>query len=189
MYFVKDREKDVPFMRYIGGKSNLLTDIEQVISTSTQNVNTIIDIFSGSGAVSSYLKSKNYNVLGNDIMYFSYVLSRGTTATKKRLGEFSYYEMRKFIESEPYIKEKFEKELKRQEEEADIDGPTRKQMVDFLYSCNIYANGKRVTKKSLNAQPYGVLSEMINSSDKAKKAFEESIRNPQKKKKLNVSAM
>lgn len=67
-------------MRYIGGKSNLLTDIEQVISTSTQNVNTIIDIFSGSGAVSSYLKSKNYNVLGNNIMYFSYVLSRGTTA-------------------------------------------------------------------------------------------------------------
>lgn len=77
---MKDREKDVPFMRYIGGKSNLLTDIEQVISTSAQNVNTIIDIFSGSGAVSSYLKSKNYNVLGNDIMYFSYVLSRGTTA-------------------------------------------------------------------------------------------------------------
>lgn len=107
----------------------------------------------------------------------------GKSATKKRLGKFSYYEMRNFIESEPYIKEKFKKELKRQEEEADIDGPTRKQMVDFLYACNIYANGKRVTKKSLNAQPYGVLSEMINSSDKAKKAFEESIRNPQKKKK------
>lgn len=67
-------------MRFIGGKSNLLTDIENVISASTQNVNTIIDIFSGSGVVASYFKSKNYNVLGNDIMYFSYVLSRGTTA-------------------------------------------------------------------------------------------------------------
>ena len=107
----------------------------------------------------------------------------GKSATKKRLGEFSCYEMREFIESEPYIKEKFEKELKRQEEEAHIDGPTRKQMVDFLYSCNIYENGKRVTKKSLNAQSYGVLSEMINSSDKVKKAFEESISNPQMKKK------
>lgn len=67
-------------MRYIGGKSNLLNDIYNVITQSTVNVNTIIDIFSGSGVVSSFLKENNYNVVGNDIMYFSYVLSRGTTA-------------------------------------------------------------------------------------------------------------
>lgn len=67
-------------MRYIGGKSNLLNDIYNVITQSTVNVNTIIDIFSGSGVVSSFLKENNYNVIGNDIMYFSYVLSRGTTA-------------------------------------------------------------------------------------------------------------
>lgn len=78
-------------MRYIGGKSNLLTDIENVIMTSTQNVHTIVDIFSGSGVVSSYFKSQNYNIIGNDIMYFSYVLSRGTTGinhvpTFSRLG-------------------------------------------------------------------------------------------------------
>lgn len=67
-------------MRYIGGKSNLLTDIEKVITSSTANVYTVIDIFSGSGVVSSYLKARNYNVIGNDIMFFSYVLSRGTSA-------------------------------------------------------------------------------------------------------------
>ena len=67
-------------MRYIGGKTNLLTDIEKVIRTSTQNVNTIIDVFSGSGVVSAYLKARNYNVIGNDIMYFCYALCRGTTA-------------------------------------------------------------------------------------------------------------
>jgi len=67
-------------MRYIGGKSNLLNNIHNVINQSTVNVNTIIDIFSGSGVVSSFLKENNYNVIGNDIMYFSYVLSRGTTA-------------------------------------------------------------------------------------------------------------
>lgn len=66
-------------MRFIGGKSNLLSDIENMITTSAQNVHTIIDIFSGSGVVSSYFKSKNYNIIGNDFMYFSYVLSRGTT--------------------------------------------------------------------------------------------------------------
>ena len=67
-------------MRFIGGKSNLLNDIHNVITQSTVNVNTIIDIFSGSGVVSSFFKENNYNVIGNDIMYFSYVLSRGTTA-------------------------------------------------------------------------------------------------------------
>ena len=67
-------------MRYIGGKSNLLTEIENVITASTENVSTVIDIFSGSGVVSSFLKSRNYHVIGNDFMHFSYVLSRGTTA-------------------------------------------------------------------------------------------------------------
>lgn len=67
-------------MRYIGGKSNLLNDINNVITQRMVNVNTVIDIFSGSGVVSSFLKENNYNIIGNDIMYFSYVLSRGTTA-------------------------------------------------------------------------------------------------------------
>jgi len=43
-------------MRYIGGKSNLLNDINNVITQRMINVNTVIDIFSGSGVVSSFLK-------------------------------------------------------------------------------------------------------------------------------------
>ena len=50
-------------MRYIGGKSNLLTDIRNVIAHTAVNVNTVIDIFSGSGVVSSYLKENNYHVI------------------------------------------------------------------------------------------------------------------------------
>ncbi len=70
-------------MRFIGGKSNLLTEIGKVVSNYTDNVHSVIDIFSGSGAVSAYFKNNQYNVIGNDIMYFSYVLSRGTTALDK----------------------------------------------------------------------------------------------------------
>ncbi len=66
-------------MRYIGGKASLLGEIETTIRTMSEGVNTVIDIFSGSGVVSSYLKSRHYHVIGNDILYFSYVLSRGTT--------------------------------------------------------------------------------------------------------------
>lgn len=67
-------------MRFIGGKSNLLENLDDVIAASTQNVNSIIDIFSGSGVVASHFKTQKYHVIGNDIMYFSYVLGRGTTA-------------------------------------------------------------------------------------------------------------
>lgn len=74
-------------MRFIGGKSNLLPDIQNTITRSTVNVRTVIDIFSGSGVVSSYLKQNNYNVIGNDMMYFSYVLSRGNTA----LNQFPFF--------------------------------------------------------------------------------------------------
>ncbi len=62
-------------MRFIGGKTNLLDDIGKVIRPL--EIDSVIDIFAGSGAVSSYLKQQGYRVIGNDVMYFSYVLSKG----------------------------------------------------------------------------------------------------------------
>lgn len=78
-------------MRYIGGKSNLLQDIGGLISHFTDGIHRIIDIFSGSGVVASYFKSLGYEVVGNDMLYFAYVLSRGSTAlnsmpTFRKLG-------------------------------------------------------------------------------------------------------
>ena len=67
-------------MRYLGGKCNLLKDIGNLIEQSAEKVSRIIDIFSGSGVVSSYFKSLGYEVIGNDALYFAYVLSRGSTA-------------------------------------------------------------------------------------------------------------
>ena len=67
-------------MRYLGGKFNLLKDIGNLVAQSADKVSRIIDIFSGSGVVSSYFKSLGYEVIGNDALYFSYVLSRGSTA-------------------------------------------------------------------------------------------------------------
>lgn len=65
-------------MRYIGGKSKILKNIEEVINSETKNVETIIDFFSGSGAVSKFFKNKGYTVISNDLLYFSYVLNRGS---------------------------------------------------------------------------------------------------------------
>lgn len=65
-------------MRYIGGKALLLDYITDTIEAETENVSTVIDIFSGSGAVGNALKAKQYSVLSNDFLYFSYVIARGT---------------------------------------------------------------------------------------------------------------
>lgn len=67
-------------MRFIGGKSLLLDEIINVIKTNTKNVNSVIDIFSGSGVVSQRLKLEGYSTLSNDFLYFSYILNRGTIA-------------------------------------------------------------------------------------------------------------
>ena len=62
-------------MRYIGGKSLILENIESAIHQNTKNVSSVLDIFSGSGAVSQYLKTQGYKVYSNDFLYFSYILN------------------------------------------------------------------------------------------------------------------
>lgn len=71
-------------MRYIGGKSLLLDNIGQAIDENMDNVQSTIDIFSGSGAVSQYLKRRGYRTYTNDYLYFSYSIQRGSTALNRR---------------------------------------------------------------------------------------------------------
>ena len=61
-------------MRYIGGKSLLLDNINGVISSEINGISSVIDLFAGSGAVSHYFKSNGLKTISNDFLYFSYVL-------------------------------------------------------------------------------------------------------------------
>lgn len=70
-------------MRYIGGKALLLDYILETIEKHCENVNSVIDIFSGSGVVGNALKNQGYRVLSNDFLYFSYVITRGTTGINR----------------------------------------------------------------------------------------------------------
>lgn len=71
-------------MRFIGSKINLLEDIEGFINLNIPNYENLIfcDIFSGSTAVGRYFK-KDYEILSNDNMYFSYVLQKATIELNK----------------------------------------------------------------------------------------------------------
>lgn len=64
-------------MRYIGGKSQMTKYIMEVIQQYTHNVETITDIFSGSGVVARTLKAAGYGTIANDLLYFSYALNKG----------------------------------------------------------------------------------------------------------------
>lgn len=63
-------------MRYIGGKSQLLNDIDEIIQLNTHDVSTILDIFAGTGVVSNRFKDNGYRVISNDFLYFSYVIQK-----------------------------------------------------------------------------------------------------------------
>lgn len=76
-------------MRFIGSKALLLEDIYDVIRTEIHEpIETVGDLFSGSGVVSRFLKQKGYRVIGNDLMYMSYVLARGSL----ELNDFPSFE-------------------------------------------------------------------------------------------------
>ena len=64
-------------MRYIGSKSLLLGEIEKIINENVKDARIFCDIFSGTGTVARYFK-KDYEVISNDLLYFSYVLQKAT---------------------------------------------------------------------------------------------------------------
>lgn len=70
-------------MRFIGGKSLLIPAILETIDKKTEKVTSVSDLFSGSGVVTRELKRAGYNTISNDLMYFSYVLLRGTTELQR----------------------------------------------------------------------------------------------------------
>lgn len=64
-------------MRYIGCKSNLLQEIEKLLTDKKLcNSNyTFFDAFSGTGCVGAYLKNK-YKIIANDIQYYSFIMTQ-----------------------------------------------------------------------------------------------------------------
>ena len=70
-------------MRFIGNKTNLLKDIQQVIQENCDGTEKIFcDLFSGTSSVARFFKNK-YKIISNDMLYFSYVLQRATIMNNK----------------------------------------------------------------------------------------------------------
>lgn len=71
-------------MRYIGGKSLQIDNINSVIQSETDSVSSVVDLFAGSGVVSRNFKLLGYKVISNDFLTFSYALQRCQIGLNKK---------------------------------------------------------------------------------------------------------
>ncbi len=64
-------------MRYYGAKSKLLPFIEEVVkSTGVNGTSNFVDLFAGTTSVGKHFKKLGYTVYSNDMLEFSYALSK-----------------------------------------------------------------------------------------------------------------
>ncbi|MEZ7748621.1 Dam family site-specific DNA-(adenine-N6)-methyltransferase [Gemella sanguinis] len=54
--------------RYLGSKQKLLSFIEEVVDNNTENINTVADVFCGTGVVADLFRKKGKKVIVNDIL-------------------------------------------------------------------------------------------------------------------------
>lgn len=76
-------------MNYIGSKLSILNYIDETIQdfTGIQDDKDIVfcDIFAGTSSVGKYFKNKGYNVISNDIQYYSYVNAKHYIENNKKI--------------------------------------------------------------------------------------------------------
>jgi len=73
-------------MNYIGSKLSLLGFLEDSIDRVVdKNCKVFCDLFAGTGVVGTYFKKKGYQIISNDIQYYSYVLNKHYIENHKEL--------------------------------------------------------------------------------------------------------
>ncbi len=74
-------------MNYIGSKYSLLSFLDECISEITTNDSNKVfcDLFSGTATVGKYFKKKGFQIIANDIQYYSYVLCKQYIENHKTL--------------------------------------------------------------------------------------------------------
>ncbi|MCH4458763.1 MULTISPECIES: Dam family site-specific DNA-(adenine-N6)-methyltransferase [Bacillales] len=72
-------------MRYIGSKATLLDEIKKLLDSKVNgNEKTFLDLFAGTNSVAEFFK-KDYKILTNDNLYFSYINSKAVIENNNKL--------------------------------------------------------------------------------------------------------
>ncbi|PTG18369.1 DNA adenine methylase, partial [Staphylococcus chromogenes] len=105
-----DNNIDVYNRRYLGSKKRLLSFIEEVVEKHTSNVNTVADIFGGTGVVSDLFRGKGKKIIINDILqsnYITYLTWFGNeSVNKEKIQEYINY-LNQLIPYDNYVSDNF----------------------------------------------------------------------------------
>lgn len=95
--------------RYLGNKYRLLPFITRVVEDECENINTIADIFAGTGAVASAFTDKK--IITNDLMYSNYICHiawfSSETYSEEKIIELVMYYNSVIVEEDNYMSENF----------------------------------------------------------------------------------
>lgn len=111
-------EVQIQNRRYLGAKSRLLDFIQKVVDEHTENVNSVADIFGGTGVVANHFYQQNHDIIVNDILdsnYINYLTFFGQDAVgdnkiREVLNRMNNVEVRKNYVSDNYGDKYFSKE-------------------------------------------------------------------------------
>lgn len=108
-YLENEEYLTTQIITYIGNKRSLLSFIGEAVSLVCNKLNKerldIVDLFSGSGIVSRFLKQYSNKLIANDLEEYAYVLNKCYLANKSEI------DMNELISYYNYLKEKLNEEL------------------------------------------------------------------------------
>ena len=161
-------------MNYIGSKYSILSYIDEVIEDFTEKKKNIVfcDIFAGTGVVSKYFKEKGYNIIANDIQYFSYVLLKGLIEPNDELtfeklskkGNSPFILLNGLPGKKGYIYKNYSlKGTRKQENQRQYFSDDNAKKID---ACRIKIEKWRQKKQINESEYYYLLSCLLEAADK-----------------------
>lgn len=74
---------DLKSRRYLGNKYSLIPIIEEALGSKLDEINSVADVFSGTGVVGEYFLNKGKNVIFNDLLYSNKIIYKAWFGEKK----------------------------------------------------------------------------------------------------------
>jgi len=86
-------------MNYIGSKLRLMPFLIETIENTVGGFKTFCDLFAGTGIVAMKFNERGYNVVSNDIQYYSFVINKFRLSAKSDSDLFEAKQIAKYLNS------------------------------------------------------------------------------------------
>lgn len=96
---------DEQLITYLGNKRSLLSMINSGLEEieKQDTIHSAIDLFSGSGVVGRFLKTKGYNIIANDLESYAYVINQCYLSNQSEFDLKKWTEIKSLLTSYPIV--------------------------------------------------------------------------------------